>query len=83
MLRELDRLEPELEDRRRELLELWPEREAQTCKLRRGVAQGHRAPPRAAVDEPDGHRDLSKRPTGSFGAGEQAFEKRAESPGAA
>ena len=78
MLRELDRLQPKLQNRSRELLKLRPEGHAEASHLGCGVAQGDRAPPRAAIDEPGGHRELSKWPSGSFGAGEQALEERAQ-----
>src|ERR671910_522864 len=61
-LGELDRLQPQLEDRRGDLEQLRAEGGAETRPVGRRLAQCHRAPPGGAADDPGRERDLSERP---------------------
>ena len=77
-LRELDRFEPELERRA-------PGSRAASGRAQRAggpvgsrLAQRHRAPPRAAADEPRRERDLAERPSRTLRPCEQPVEQRAE-----
>src|SRR6266542_6103707 len=72
------RLERQLDDRRRQLQQLRPERDAQAGGLGGCVPQRDRPPPRAAADEPRRQRDLSQCPPAALRPGEQPVEQDAE-----
>ena len=77
-LRQLDELEPELEDGSRQLREPRRERDADAVGLGARLAQGQRPPPRAAADEPRRERDLAHEAVAALGSRERRLDERAE-----
>src|SRR5581483_6973658 len=73
-------LDPQGEHRCGKLRELRPERRPQSFPLRARLAQRHRAPPRAAADEPREERDLADLPPAALGAGEDPVEQCRQGP---
>src|SRR5439155_1252607 len=71
-------LDPELDNRGRQLREARRERDADPVGLGARLAQRERAPPRAAADEPGGERDLADEAVAPFRPSERGLEERAE-----
>ena len=77
---ELDRLQPQLRHRGRDLEQLRPERRPQPAPLGGRLAQRRRPPPRPSTDEPGRHRHLAQRPPRPLRPREQPVEQRPEGP---
>src|SRR5438105_8968970 len=79
-LRELDDLEAEPGQRRRQLGELRPKRDPQTVARRRRVAERDRAPPRSPADELCRQRELPHSAVAALRPGEEPVEECPERP---
>jgi hypothetical protein len=73
--RQRDELEPQLDNRRRQLGELRRKRRAEPRRVGGRLAERHRPAPRGAADEPRPERDLPRRPPGAFRSGKELFEQ--------